>query len=100
MAHSFIELHNPLRQNKADAKRIINNSRFADGVTLMSKSKKEIRTLLLRVKKESEKAGLKLNIQKTTIMAFSLTTSTQIEGEKFKAGTDFIFLGSKITANK
>ena len=72
----------------------------ADGVTLMSKSKKEIRTLLLRVKKESEKAGLKLNIQKTTIMAFSLTTSTQIEGEKFKAGTDFIFLGSKITANK
>ena len=100
MAHSFIELHNPLRQNKADAKRIINNSRFADGVTLMSKSKKEIRTLLLRVKKESEKAGLKLNIQKTTIMAFSLTTSRQIEGEKFKAGTDFIFLGSKITANK
>ena len=53
----------------------------------------------MRVKKESEKAGLKLNIQKTKIMVFSPTTSWQIEGEKLKAGTDFIFLGSKITAD-
>ena len=53
----------------------------------------------MRVKKESEKAGLKLNIQKTKIMVFSPTTLWQIEGEKLKAGTDFIFLGSKITAD-
>ena len=99
MAHSFTELHNPLRHNKANAKRIINNGRYADGITLMAKSEKEIRSLLMRVKKESEKAGLKLNIQKTKIMAFSPTTSWQIEGEKLKAGTDFIFLGSKVTAD-
>ena len=97
MAHSFTELHNLLCHN--NAKRIINNGRYADGITLMAKSKKEIRSLLMRVKKESEKAGLKLNIQKTKIMVFSPTTSWQIEGEKLKAGTDFIFLGSKITAD-
>ena len=99
MAHSFIELHNPLRQNKADAKRIINNSRFADGVTLMSKSKKEIRTLLLRVKKESEKAGLKLSIQKPKIMASGPITSWQIDGDKVEMVTNFVFLGSKITVD-
>ena len=99
MAYSFIELHNPLFHYKADAKRIINNSRYADGITLIAKSKKKIRSLLMRVKKESEKAGLKLNIQKTKIMAFNPTTSWQIEGEKVNTETDFIFLGSKITAD-
>ena len=74
-----------------------NNLRYAN--TLISESKEELKSLLMRVKKESEKAGLKLNIQKTKIMAFSPTTSWQIEGEKLKAGTDFIFLGSKITAD-
>ena len=64
MAYSFIELHNPLFHYKADAKRIINNCRYADGITLIAKSKKKIRSLLMRVKKESEKAGLILNIKK------------------------------------
>ena len=99
MAYSFIELHNPLCHYKADAKRIINKDRYADGITLIEKSKKKIRSLLMRVKKESEKAGLKLNIQKTKIMAFNPTTSWQIEEEKVNTETDFIFLGSKITGD-
>ena len=65
----------------------------------MEKSKKELKSLLMRVKEKSEKAGLKLNIQKTKIMASGLITSWQIEEEKVEAVTDFIFLGSKITAD-
>ena len=66
---------------------------------LMAESKKELKTVLMRVKEKSEKAGLKLNIQKTKIMASNLTTSWQIKGEKLETVTDFIFLGSQITAD-
>ena len=65
----------------------------------MAESEEELKNLLMRVKEENEKSGLKLNIQKTRIMAFGLITSWQIEGEKVKPMTDFIFLGSKITAD-
>ena len=81
------------------ARRNINNLRYADDTTLMAKSEEELRSLLMRVKEENEKAGLKLNIQKTKIMASSLTTSWQIKGEKVETVTDFIFLGSKITVD-
>ena len=81
------------------AGRNINNLRYAHEIcTLMAESKEGLKNLLMKVK-ESEKAGLKLNIQKTKIMTASLTTSRQIEGEKGEAMTDFIFLGSKITAD-
>ena len=76
-----------------------NNLRYADDTTLMAESKEEVKNLLMRVKEESEKAGLKLNIQKTEIMASDPITSWQIEGEKVEALTDFIFLGSKITVD-
>ena len=79
------------------AGRNINNLRYADATTLMAESKEEVKNLLMRVKDENEKAGLKLNIQKTEIMASDPITSWQIEGEKVEALTDFIFLGSKIT---
>ena len=79
------------------AARNINNLRHADDTTLMAESKEEVKNLLMRGKEESEKAGLKLNIQKTEIMASDPITSWQIEGEKVEALTDFIFLGSKIT---
>ena len=78
---------------------IINNFRYADDTTLMAESEEELKGLLVRVKKESKKAGLKLSIQKTKIMASSLITSWQIEGEKVETVTDFIFLGSKITVD-
>ena len=77
----------------------INNLRYADDTTLMAKSKEELKSLLMKVKEESEKAGLKLNIQKTKIMAFGPITSWQIDGETMETVTDFIFLGSKITAD-
>ena len=80
------------------ARRNINNLRYADDTTLMAESEEELKTLLMRVK-ENEKSGLKLNIQKTRIMASGPITSWQIEGEKVKPMTDFIFLGSKITAD-
>ena len=80
------------------AKRNINNLRYVDDTTLMAESKEELKSLLMRVKEESEKAGLKLNIKKTKIMAFSPITSWQIERENMEAVTDF-FLGSKITSN-
>ena len=80
------------------AGRNINNLRYADDTTLMAESEEELKSLL-KVKEESEKAGLKLNIQKTKIMASSPITSWQIEGEKVEAVTDFIFLGSKIIAD-
>ena len=79
------------------ARRNINNLRCADDTTLMAESEEELKSLLMKVKGESEKAGLKLNIQKTKIMASGLITSRQIKGEKVEAVTDFIFLGSKIT---
>ena len=79
-------------------RRNINNLRYADDATLMAESKEELKNLLMRVKEESEKAGLKLNIQKT-FMASGPITSWQIEREKFKAVADFVFLGSKITAD-
>ena len=81
------------------AGRNINNLRHADDTTLMAESEEEIKSLLMKVKEESEKFGLKLNIQKTKIMASSPITSWQIDGETVEAVSDFIFLGSKITAD-
>ena len=79
------------------ARRNINNLRYADDITLMTESKEK--SLLMKVKEESEKAGLKLNIQKTKIMASGLMTSWQIDGETVETVADFIFLGSRITAD-
>ena len=76
----------------------INNLRYADDTTLMTESKEELKRLLIKVKEESEKAGLKFSIQKTKIMASIPITSWQIDGETMETVTDFIFLGSKITA--
>ena len=81
------------------ARKNINNLRYADDTTLMAESEEELKRFLMRVKDESEKAGLKLNIQKTKIMAFSPITSWQIEGGKVQAVADFNFSGSKITAD-
>ena len=72
------------------------NLRYADDTTLMAESKEELKSLLMKVKEESKKAGLKLNIQETKIMASSPITSWQIDGETMETVTDFIFLGSKI----
>ena len=80
------------------AGRNINNLRYADDITLMAKTE-ELKSLLMKVKEESEKVDLKLNIQKTKIMASSLITSWQIYGETMETVRDFIFLGSKITAD-
>ena len=81
------------------AGRNINNLRYADDTTLMAESKKELKSLLMKVKDESEKVGLKLSIQKTKIMASGPITSWQIGGEIMKTVTDFIFGGSKITTD-
>ena len=81
------------------AGRNINNLRYADDTTLMAENKEELQSLLMKMKDESEKAGLKLSIQKTKIMASSPITSWQIDGETMETVTDFIFLGSKITAD-
>ena len=81
------------------AGRNINNLRYEDDTTLMVASEKELKSLLIKEKVESEKAGLKFNIQKTKIMASSLITLQQIDGETTETVTDFIFLGSKITAD-
>ena len=80
------------------ARRNINNLRYSDDTTLMAESEEELKSLLMKVKEESEKVGLKLNIQKTKIMASGPITSWQIHGETMKTVRDFIFLGSKITA--
>ena len=80
------------------AGRNINNLRYADDTTLMAKSKEELKNLVMKVK-ESEKVGLKLNIQKTKIMASGPITSWEIDGETVEMVADFIFLGSKITAD-
>ena len=81
------------------ARRNINNLRYADDITLMAESEEELKSLLMKVKEESEKAGLKLNIQKMKIMASSPITLWQIDGETMETVTEFISLGSKITAD-
>ena len=81
------------------ARRNINNLRYADDTTLMADSEDELKSLLMKVKEESEKAGLKFNIKKTKIMASGPITSQQTEGEKVETVTDFIFLGSKINVD-
>ena len=81
------------------ARRNINNLRYADDTTLMAESEEDLKSLLMKVKEESGKAGLKLSIQKTKIMASSPTTSWQIDAETMETVTDLIFLGSKITAD-
>ena len=81
------------------ARRIINDLRYADDTTLMAESEEELKSLLMKVKKETEKVGLKLSIQKTKIMTSGPITSWQIGGETMETVTDFIFLGSKITAD-
>ena len=81
------------------ARRNINNLRYADDTTLTAESEEELKSLLMKVKEESEKVDLKLNIQKTKIMASGPITSWQIDGETMETVTDFIFLGSKITVD-
>ena len=81
------------------AVRNISNFRYADDTTLMAESEEELKSLLMKVKEESEKVGLKLNIQKTKIMVSGLITSWEIDGETVETVSDFIFLGSKITAD-
>ena len=81
------------------SRRNINNLRYADDTTLMAESKEQLKRLLMKVKEESEKVGLKLNIHKTKIVASGLITSWEIDGDTMETATDFIFLGSKITAD-
>ena len=81
------------------ARRNINNLRYADDTTLKAESEEELKSLLMKVKEESEKVGLKLNIQKTNIISSGPITSWQIDGETMETVTDYIFLGSKITAD-
>ena len=81
------------------ARRNLNNLRYVDDTTLMAESEEELKSLLMKVIEESEKVGLKLNIQKTKIMASSRITSWQIDGEMVETVSDFIFGGSKITAD-
>ena len=79
--------------------RNINNLRYADDITFMAESEEELKSLLMKVKEESEKVGLKLNIQKTKVVTSSTITSWQIDGETVELVTDFLFWGSKITAD-
>ena len=91
-----------LEEAKAEikiARRNINNLRYADDTTLMAESEEELKSLLMKVKEESEKVGLKLNIQKTKIVASGPITSWEIDGETVETLADLIFLGSKITAD-
>ena len=81
------------------AGRDINNLRYTDDISLVAESEEELKSLLMKVKEDSEKAGLKLSIQKTKIMASGPIISWQIDGETMETVTDFIFLGSKITAD-
>ena len=81
------------------ARRNISNLRYADDTTVMAESEEELKTLLMKVKEESEKVGLKLNIQETKIMVSGPISSWQIDGETVETVSDFIFLGSKITAD-
>ena len=82
-----------------DYERNINKIRYADDITLMAESKEELKSLLMKVKEESERVGLKLNIQKTKIMASGPITSCLIDGDTVETVTDFVFLGFKITAD-
>ena len=82
-----------------NARRNLNNLRYADDTTLMSESEEELKNLLMKVKEKSKKVDLKLNIQKTKIMASGPITSWEIDGETVETASDFIFGGSKITAN-
>ena len=98
----YIMWNGGLDESQAGIKTVgrnINNLRYADDTTLMAESEEELKCLLMRVKEESEKVGLKLNIQKTRAMASSPITSWQIDGETMERVRDFIFLGSKITAD-
>ena len=88
-----------LEEAQAEIKIARRNIRHADDITLMAESKEELKSLLMKVKEESEKVGLKLNIQKTKIMASSPISSWQIDGETVETVSDFIFWGSKITAD-
>ena len=81
------------------ARRNINNLRYADNTTLMAESEEELKSLFMKVKEEREKASLKLNLQKTKIMASSPIIACHVDGETMEMVTDFIFLGSKITAD-
>ena len=81
------------------ARRNINNLRYSDDTTLMAESKEELKSLLMKVKEESEKFGLKLSIQKTKIMASGPITSWEVDGETVETVSEFIFLGSKVTAD-
>ena len=84
---------------ESTARRNINNLRYANDTTLMAENEEELKSLLMKVKEKSEKAGLKLNIQKTKIMASGPITSWQIDGEIMETMTDFIFLGSQVTTD-
>ena len=86
-------------KHKLESRELSNNLRYADDTTLMAESAEELKSLLMKVKKENEKFDLKLNIQKTKIMASSPIISWQIDGETMETVRDFIFLGSKITAD-
>ena len=98
----YIMRNGGLEETQAGIKisgRNINNLRYADDIILMAESEEELKSLLMKVKEESEKVGLKLNIQKTTIMASGPITSWEIDGETVETVSDFIFGGSKITAD-
>ena len=98
----YIMRNDALKETQAGIKisgRNINNFGYADDTTLMAESEEELKSLLMKVKEKTEKVGLKLNIQKTKIMAFSPITSWEIDGETVETVADFIFLGSKITAD-
>ena len=106
--HTYTDLHKLFMRNAGldeaqagikVAGRNTNNLRYADDTTLMEESEEELKSLLMKVKEESEKAGLKLNIQKTKIMASGPITSWEIDGETVETVSDFIFLGSKITVD-
>ena len=88
-----------MKHKLESAGRNINNLRYADDTTLMAESEEELKSLLMKVKEESEKVGLKLSIQKTKIMASGPIASWQVDGETMETMRDFIFLGSKITAD-
>ena len=98
----WLHLYEVLEEAQAGIKiagRNINNLRYADDTTLMAESEEEPESLLMKVKEESEKVGLKLNIQKTKIMASGPITSWEIDGETVETVSDFVLLGSKITAD-
>ena len=100
VSHEYIVRNAGLYPSQArikTAERNVNNFRYADDTTLKAEGKEELKSLLMKMKERVEKAGLKLNIQKTKIMASSPITSQEIDGEKMETVTDFIFLGSKIT---